>query len=261
MALVGIALSASLSAVLDLTNLATGVESLLAGLIGTAISLQVDALARAERRFELRGLVRGDPWLAAALTPIVEGTRQAVEAYPDTRIAAEARRRYERFRAETDQLRAGRIVRPDQDFQDLFGATGTATHRLEAVTNVMPRASGELSWWNSDAGRHHWRLNLDALARGVQITRIFIFTELTPELRALVDRQRQAGVRVGLLPSATVSRSLHVNAVLFDGTSAWEARMSAHGEISENVFTVNAGDLERLRDTFATCLSLADLVE
>lgn len=253
----GIVLSIGLSVTLDLTNAATGVESLLAGLMGITVSLLVDSLVRAERRFHLRTLMSGAPWLTAAVVPIVEGTREATERYPDSRVAEEARRRFERFVAETEQLRAGRIIRPADDHRDMFGGTRDCTARLEALTNVMPRASGELSWWTSDVGRHYWTVNLEALRRGVQITRIFAYATMTDELRELLEEQRRAGVRVGLLPWGAVDRSLHLNLILWDGTSSWEGRMSAHGEISEHHFSVNPADLDRLDRAFRSCENIA----
>jgi hypothetical protein len=259
-AMIGIALSVLLSVALDLTNAATGVESLLAGLMGTTISLLVDSLARSERRFHMRTLMEGAPWLTSAITPIVEGTREAIETYPGTRVAVEARRRFDRIRAETDLLRAGRIVRPGGDNQDLLGATRDCASRLDAMTNVMPRASGELSWWTSDVGRHYWAVNLDAIGRGVRITRIFAYVAMTDHLRELLDTQRAAGVRVGLLPWGSVDRSLHLNLTIWDGASAWEGRMSAHGEISENQFSVNDGDLDRLTNAFEICENVATFV-
>ncbi|MEU7757065.1 hypothetical protein [Micromonospora sp. NPDC049171] len=260
-ALVGISISISLSVTLDLTNAATGVESLLAGLMGTTISLLVDSLARAERRFHLRTLLEGPHWLVHAVPEVVTGTREAVERHPHTRVADEARRRFERFRADTDQLRVGRIIRPGGDCQDLLGGTRECVRRLDAVTNVMPRASGELSWWRGEIGRHYWAANTEALARGVRITRVFLHAGLTDELTALVRAQHQAGVRVGLLPWGVVDASRHVNLTLWDGTACWEGRMSAHGEITENQFSVNAGDLARLSDVFEVCVEAATFLD
>ncbi|MCO1599698.1 hypothetical protein M8C17_31525 [Micromonospora sp. RHAY321] len=260
-ALVGILLSISLSVTLDLTNAATGVESLLAGLMGTTISLLVDSLARAERRFHLRTLLEGPPWLVHAVPEVVTGTREAVERHPGTRVAEEARRRFERFRAQTEQLRAGRIVRPGDDCQDLLGGTRDCVRRLDAVTNVMPRASGELSWWRSDIGRHYWAANVEALGRGVRITRVFLHAGLTDELTELVRAQRRAGVRVGLLPWGVVDASRHVNLTVWDGTACWEGVMSAHGEITENQFSVNAADLARLTDVFDVCVEAATFLD
>ena len=260
-AIMGIGLSVCLSVALDLTGAATGVESLLAGLMGTTLSLVVDSLARSERRFHLRTLMAGEPWLTSAITPIVEGTRDAVATYPGTRVEVEARRRFDRFRAETEQLRAGRIIRPGADYQDLVGATRACTSRLDALTNVMLRDSGEMNWWHGKIGRHYWRGNVDAVARGVRVTRIFVYVDMTDPLRVLIDEQRAAGVRVGLLPWGTVDRSLHLNLVVWDGTSSWEGRMSAHGEITENLFSVNPTDLDRLVNAFETCEDVATFLD
>lgn len=257
----GIVGSIALSVALDVTGAATGVESLLAGLMGITISLLVDSLVRAERRFHLRTLLSGPAWLTSAVVPIVEGVREATESYPGTRVAVEARRRFERFAAETGQLRAGRIIRPADDYQDMLGATRDCVVRLDALTNVMPRASGELSWWTGDVGRHHWAVNLEALRRGVTITRIFAYAAMTDELRELLEEQRRAGVRVGLLPWGAVDRSLHLNLIVWDGTSSWEARMSAHGEISEHHFSVNPDDLDRLGRAFESCENAATFLD
>ncbi|WP_326557071.1 hypothetical protein [Micromonospora sp. NBC_01796] len=260
-ALAGIGLSVALSVALDLTGAASGVESLFAGLLGTTISLLVDSIARAERRFELRTLVAGEPWLTEALVPIMTGTREAVEHYPDTRVAAEARRRFDRLRVETGHLRAGRIIRPGTDHRDLIEATRDCVGRLDAITNVLPWTGGEPNWWGSDVGRYYWTLNLQALARGVTITRIFGYHQLTDQLRELVDDQRRAGVRVGLLPWRSVDRSLDLNLAVWDGTSAWEGRMTPHGEIGENVFSVNPDDLDRLRTAYQTCARVATFTD
>ncbi|MEH0822615.1 MULTISPECIES: hypothetical protein [unclassified Micromonospora] len=256
-ALIGITLSIALSVALDLTNAASGVESLLAGLMGITISLLVDSLARAERRFHLRTLLDGPPWLVQSTPQLVSAVREAAERHADTRVAAQARHRYEQFRIEAEQLAAGRIVRPGDDDEDLIGATRDCTRRLDGLTNLAPRASGELSWWRSEIGRRYWEANLAALARGVRITRVFVYATLSDELTELVDEQRRAGVRVGLLPLGALSPHLHVNLALWDGASCWEAKMSVHGEITENQFSVNRADVDRLTRVFDQCASVA----
>ncbi|TDC26309.1 hypothetical protein E1211_30245 [Micromonospora sp. 15K316] len=257
-ALFGIALSVSLSITLDLTGAATGVESLLAGLMGITISLLVDSLARAERRFHLRTLLDGPPWLARSTPQLIGAVREAAEAHAGTRVAAVAQRRYEEFRLEVEQLAAGRIIRRGDDDEDLIGATRDCHRQLLGLTNVMPRVSGELSWWRGDVGRRYWEANLAALARGVTITRIFIYAELGDELSELVQTQRRAGVRVGLLPFGAVSPHLNVNLAVWDGSGCWEAKMTAHGEISENQYSINRTDVDRLTRVFRLCADVAD---
>ncbi|MEU3456811.1 hypothetical protein ABZ671_24895 [Micromonospora sp. NPDC006766] len=256
-ALIGIMLSIFLSVTLDLTNAATGVESLLAGLMGITISLVVDSLARAERRFHLRTLLDGPSWLVSTTPQLAGAVREAAERHAGTRVAAEAQRRYEEFRLEAEQLAAGRIVRRGDDEEDLVGATRDCKREMVGLTNVMPRFSGELSWWRGDVGRRYWEANLAALARGISITRIFLYATLSDELSELVETQRRAGVRVGLLPHGAVSAHLHVNLAVWDDSSCWEARMSAHGEISENQFSVNRSDVERLTRIFRHCADAA----
>lgn len=256
-ALVGISLSILLSVTLDLTNAATGVESLLAGLMGITISLVLDSLARAERRFHLRTLLDGPPWLVRATPQVAGALREAAERHAGTRVAAEAQRRFEEFRRQAEQLAAGRIIRPGDDDEDLVGATRDCAREMFGLTNVMPRVSGELSWWRGDVGRRYWEANVAALARGVRITRVFVYATLSPELSELVEAQRRAGVRVGLLPIGAVSPHLHVNLAVWDGSSCWEGRMTAHGEISENEFSVHPADVERLTRVFRSCADVA----
>ncbi|MBM0234438.1 hypothetical protein JNW91_22925 [Micromonospora sp. STR1_7] len=256
-ALVGITLSITLSVILDLSNAASGVESLLAGLMGITISLLVDSLARAERRFHLRTLLDGPPWLVRTTTELAGAMREAAEQHAGTRVATEAQRRYEQFRLEAEQLAEGRIIRRGDEDEDLVGATRSCVQRLDALTNVMPRVSGELSWWRSEIGRRYWEANRAALDRGVQITRVFVYVTLTDELSALVRQQREAGARVGLLPFGVVSPQLHVNLTVWDGSSCWEARMTAHGEIGENQFSVNRRDVDRLTRVFDLCANAA----
>ncbi|MGC4795495.1 hypothetical protein ACLQ3H_15380 [Micromonospora saelicesensis] len=256
-ALVGITLSITLSIVLDLSNAASGVESLLAGLMGITISLLVDSLARAERRFHLRTLLDGPPWLVRTTTELAGAIREAAEQHAGTRVAVEAQRRYEQFRLEAEQLADGRIIRRGDEDEDLVGATRACVRRLDGLTNVMPRVSGELSWWRSEIGRRYWEANVEALQRGVQITRVFVYATLTDDLSALVEKQRAAGARVGLLPLGVVSPHLHVNLTLWDGSSCWEAHMTAHGEIGENQFSVNRTDVARLTRVFDLCANAA----
>ncbi|MFI7609056.1 hypothetical protein ACIBTV_28615 [Micromonospora sp. NPDC049366] len=256
-ALVGITVSIALTLMLDLTNAASGVESLLAGLMGITISLLVDSLARAERRFHLRTLLDGPPWLVRTTTQLAEAMREAVDQHAGTRVAAEAQQRYEQFRLEAEQFAQGRIIRRGDEDEDLIGATRSCVRRLDALTNVVPRVSGELSWWRSEIGRRYWETNRAALERGVRITRVFVYVRLTDDLSELVEQQRRAGVRVGLLPLGVVSPQLHVNLAIWDGSSCWEARMTAHGEIGENQFSVNASDVSRLTRVFDICKNAA----
>ncbi|WP_167517578.1 hypothetical protein, partial [Micromonospora orduensis] len=64
-----------------------------------------------------------------------------------------------------------------------------------------------------------------------------------------------------LLPWGVVEASRHVNLTLWDGAACWEGGMSAHGEITENQFSVNAADLARLTDVFEACVEAATVLD
>ena len=171
-ALTGVILSIIVSVALDLTGAASGVESFLACLMGITLSLVLDSTVRAERRYRIRELVDGAPWLAESLVPLADATGEVQRRYPGTPIAAAGQAGYARLGEELEDLRHGRIVRPRGDYEHLLQATRDCRQSLLGVTNVLVELPGRgLAWWRDDIGRQYWQANLDALARGVRIER------------------------------------------------------------------------------------------
>lgn len=169
------------------TGAASGVESLQAGLLGIIIALVLDASARAERRFQLRTMIYGTGWLPGELTTLAATVQEITSRYPDTEVEAEARRRFHHLAEELDELRRGRITRSSAENEHLIAAVAGCLVSIEAVTNI----TGPPQWWRTDFGRRYWQANLDALARGVRISRVFICDRLTDDLTALLrDRSR-----------------------------------------------------------------------
>lgn len=252
--LTGLGLALALSLGLDVTGAATGVESLLAGLLGATITLLLDATARAEQRFELRGALEATDWLRGEVRSLAAAVREISQQQPAAEIAAETHQRFTRLREGLDDLRQGRIVRPGNDYELLMSATGSCRERMEAVTNLVSSGTGGYRWWRADHGRRYWEANLAALARGVAITRIFICASLTEDVRAIVDEQREAGVNTVLVKADDVDPTARINLVVWDGRRAWTSDMNAHGDTVGNVFCVNDRDLRRLGAAFDACL-------
>lgn len=258
-AVIGITVSIVVSVALDLTNAATGVESFLACLMGITIALLLDANARAERRFRLRGMMEATPWLADTLTPIVAATAEIESRYAGTLVGAEAPARYAALADHLEELRRGRIVRQRRDNEHLLAGTRASKYTVCAVTNAVAGPPGaQFAFWTSDIGRQYWQANLDALQRGVRITRIFIYTRMTSRLRDLIAEQERAGVRVGRLRADGVRAESQLNLALWDDATAWEARLNARGEIVHNIFTLNGQDVARLTAAFQACERAAD---
>jgi hypothetical protein len=253
-ALTGVILSIIVSVALDLTGAASGVESFLACLMGITLSLVLDSTVRSERRYRLRELVDAVPWLSESLTPLAAATNDIQHRYAGTSVALAAQAGYARLAEELDDLRHGRIVRPRGDYEHLLQATRDCRRTLLGVTNVLVELPGRgLAWWGSAIGRQYWRANKDALARGVRIERIFLYTSMTAELDQLVTEQIDAGVQVRLVQATTVDPALWQNLALWDGICGWEAKLNAGGEIVGNIFTMSEPDLARLTATFQAC--------
>jgi hypothetical protein len=231
------------------TGVASGVESLLAGLLGATISLQLDATARAERRFELRRLLADPHWLGEVMTSASDAAREIGRRYPGTVLEDEAKQRLQRAAAGLAELTGGSLVREHGDYQDLFEGTRRCTGTLHALTNV----AAEPQWWTSEVGRSHWRLNEAALARGVRIRRVFIGHEPTDPVLAVMREQARAGVEVSWARVSALPRAGHLNLVVWDGSSAWRAQMSPHGEIAGNVFVLDRQAVHDLERAFELC--------
>jgi hypothetical protein len=253
-ALAGIGLSVVGSVLLDLTNAASGAESFLACLMGVTVSLVLDSTIRAERRYRIRGMIESAPWFGEVLVPLAAAAGDIERRYGAGPIADEARRRYRHLAEHLDELCHGQITRPGDDYQDLLASTRSCEHTLHAVASVLAHLpENGAGWWTNDLGREYWQANLDALHRGVRIKRLFIYSVMTDELTELVAEQEDAGVVVGLVPADAVDSALWHNLAIWDGASAWEARLNATGKIVGNTFTVNETDLTRLHAAFRTC--------
>jgi hypothetical protein len=256
-ALVGVLLSVGLAVALDLTDVAGTADSFLAGLMGTTLALVLDATARAERRFQLRGMLEAADWLPSLLTRAAASVAEIAERYPDSLAEAEARRRIRNLTEELEELQRGRIIRPHNDYDHLLTGVEHCQRSLDGITNAVR----EPDWWHTELAQHYWRANRAALERGVRIRRIFIYDRLTPELAALVEQQHRAGVQVALAHRRVLDPASNVNIALFDGRSAWQGQMNAHAEIVGNVYLVNRHDVDQLTETFERCWTTASPYE
>jgi hypothetical protein len=252
-ALIGVCLSGGLAVGLDVTGAADGVESLLAGLMGTVVALVLDASARAERRFQLRQMFEAVPWLPELVARAAVAVTDIVQEYPDGDVEAEAYQRIQQLTEDLDELRRGRIVRSRDDYEHLIMRTEKCHATLDAITNI----NSEPHWWQTDLARRYWQANVAAIARGIRIRRIFIYDQLTTELRKLLEEQHQAGVKVAIVHYRTIDPASHLNFAVWDNQWVWEGKMNAQAEIISNVLMVDMQDVRRFNALFRRCWDAA----
>jgi hypothetical protein len=223
-------------------------ESVLIGLVGLVLSLELDILLRMDRRDQLTGLIDGPPWVAAHMTRISSSLDAVTATFGDTIVQGEAEQRLAAFAVELDELAQGRVRTGAEDVRYLMTATLRCKRELVAITNLQPNGDGT-SWWDSAIGQNYWRENVNAIRRGVRVGRIFITDDddVGEALEAIVSTQCDAGADVFVIPRRLVPMKYQRNIAIWDDDVAWEADMNAAGLPIEYVYAHSRHDIERLR--------------
>ncbi len=149
-------------------------------------------------------------------------TAEIVKRDPDPIVRSDIAAVYRHLNDDLEDILHGRVCFTAGDSRPFVVRTVHCRRRMRAVTNI---AEFGPEWWESPVGGAYWEANLQALARGVEIIRVFIATDRTdPGLLTILAEQRTAGVDVLVLDRAAVPEELHVNLVVWDESYAWEGR-------------------------------------
>ncbi|PRX64713.1 hypothetical protein B0I32_10874 [Nonomuraea fuscirosea] len=251
--IIGTALSVLLGVIFYVREDTAQGLALVAGLIGGVITLQVQTLLREKRRVDhetkvgqMVATIEKIPWLPDLMLPMLRAAKHVEREYAATPAVDACRAAFEDCLRTLADLERGHFRSTYGDnavFQRLIGQT---KHTMCATS--VP--SVDLDWWNEPVGRQYWQAQLDALARGVTIRRVFIYKEWTAELDSLAREQLAAGVKVLKVRAERLPPALRVISGLWDGTCGHELSYTAAGEAVYDTFTVSPPDLERLMTQF-----------
>lgn len=247
------------------TDLTTALASF-AGLIGITITLQVDFLLRerAEREVATRQqrLMRGIEavvWLPDLLDQAIGALTAIEDDYDGTMAVDLARRAFEACLAQLKDLRRGHYFSADGD----PSPSSPVTELNERVQHsiMASNSAADLGWWlGTSFGRdEYWRSNQRALARGVKITRIFIYETWSAEMDALARTQHAEGVRVMRVAVDLLPRTLRDSFVVWDGRCSYQDRVNGAGEWLGQDFTFAPQDVDLMIDHFKNIESTAEL--
>jgi hypothetical protein len=235
-----------------------------AGLVGTTITLQVESLlrdreehehlTRQQRLFEQLEVI---PWLPDLLDHAIGAYTLIEQIYGDTMAVDLARKAFDDCRIRLEELQRGHYVTADAD-----ESPNSPVHALteQLRESLLATSSGDdISWWLAPSlSRNYWRLNVEALKRGVTIKRIFIYRDWSGPLETLAMAQHQAGVQVLRVPEHQLPPILRLNIVIWDENCGLEPRHNAAGEWIASSFTFAARDLALLVDRFRLIESFAE---
>ena len=262
---IGIVLSVALGVVFYFrTDVSTAIACF-AGLVGTTITLQVESLFRERRDREettrqqrLVGRIEDFTWMPELLDNALGALSVIEQNYGGTMAVELARKAFDDCLTQLKDLQRGHYSTPDDD----YSPNSPVNALNERVKHSMSATSvgGDLDWWlGATFGRDaYWRLNVQALERGVEIKRIFIYETWTDELEALAKTQHERGVRVLRVARHLLPISLQLNLVIWDGVCCFEPKHTPSGEYVGQSFTFAAQDVALMLDRFKAIESSAE---
>ena len=209
----------------------TAFEGFVLALIGTVLSLNLDALLRpgALQPAELR---QSAPWAPTVMDDVLTSL---FSIYDDAQsdldpFRPSAERAVRQVAATLQQMASGNwaIGLRTQFEEFLIDGTNGATHTIRSVTIQ----SHDEERWDSEWGRRYWAANVTALARNVQIRRIFLIEQFTPYIQDLIEVQKAAGVAIKVMVNdgSDIPPRLYHNILIWDTTGAAESDVSARGD-------------------------------
>lgn len=231
-----------------------------AGLLGVVIVIQVQLVlmmltrARTDTRTgRIVEAIEGSTWLSPVMDEILASTASIEREFGSTPAVMACNQVFQDCHDRLIDLQRGHFSVPYGEMQLINTLTNNAEKTLWA-TSVQEI---DLAWWLTPKSQHYWKLQQDALARGVKVTRIFIYHDWNNDLAKLAAAQVQAGVEVMRMRRDDILPQSRTDMIIWDEACAYETRSNAVGEPVLNFFTVARQDLERASDQFRAIRTLA----
>jgi len=108
-------------------------------------------------------------------------------------------------------------------------------------------------------GDEYQRLNLEAVDRGVEVERIFIYTEWTGEIDERIRKQAVAGVHTLRVHEAALRSELRSDMAIWDESYGSELSFNASGEIVDSYVTFSPQDVGRLLERYNRIRTKAEI--
>jgi len=248
---IGISVSVGTAVILVLIGQDSAI-SLLSGLVITAITLMIDVIARLRESEEriLKTSVLGasivrDPWLLSTIQQIVDdylavkdhrfGTfaRGAIQALTDCRDVLHG--------LVEGHMTVGALS------QFTFGRSG-----INEVRNTMKAVQyANPGYWRTKYGERYFQSNVEAIKRGVKITRIWLQDrETLNNYRDIIEAQEKAGIRVLIALLDEVPRGLHEDYLIADDEVLVKLELTLDGHSKAERISVDPIEVQRALANF-----------
>lgn len=224
-----------------------------AGLLGIIITLQIQSMTKERQRAEhqtrigaMISTMESSPGLLDVVESMLSSARKVEASYLGTPAMNAYRQTMEECRTRLTELEGGRFHVPYSDNE--LALSLCENLRREFLATSVP--ANDLAWWLEPEGGQYWRTQLQALAQGVQIRRVFIHTGWSDDVDQLAREQQRAGVEVRRIHRERLPVGARGIIGIWDERCGVEVVYDASGEAALFSYTVAPSDLDRLRRQF-----------
>jgi len=193
-------------------------------------------------------------WLPDRIESITSDIANIEERYARTVVPDALQRVLDGFEAQLHELERGHLYVDSYD-------PGIKIELLKQAPSIMRTTSlqgQDLEWHLSETGRRFWQFQLEALRRGWEIRRTFIYDSWVDDLERLAAKHEEAGVQVKRVPAGQLPPGLAVDVTIWGNTVAYEQRVRVDGTTTFDRFSVNEVDIRRCSDLFRRVEDLAE---
>lgn len=252
---IGTLVSIALTVFLLLAGVET-IDGLLIALVSTVITLLVDVLARLGdieerilRAIALERLLASDEELAIVIRQLVEDYLTAKE-WPFELFSRKAHHDLLKCADCLHSLAHGRTtVKPASSFAMGRRAAEMAENSLKAVS------AEPLELWRTKNWQRGLRANADAVARGVQVIRVFVQDEETlSQFSDVLHDHLQADVEVFVVSPDELAANLVEGFLVVDDWLSVVFHMSSDGRLTAETVAIDPVGVEEAIDRFTVIL-------
>lgn len=230
------------------------------GLLGLILSIQIEQISRldarashSDRHSSLMASLEKVSWLLPLVSEIAESAGRVVSDDDLRQLAPIAREKLETCNASLQSLRMGQYRVPAEDVNVLFERTSTATKQILATSVEHV----DLSWWRSEVGTNYLSKNREAIERGVEVERIFIYESLSDDLIEVASQHADAGVTVLMVAKSQLRPEYRIDMIIWDESFAYEIELNSDGVEIANRYTVSPSDITRMLQHYSVVRSCA----
>jgi hypothetical protein len=229
-------------------------------LLGLTVTLILELISRLERRqevinmaFRVAEVLEKTPDISEDLTEAVILAGTVVDRSGGRHYQEALKQVTSNFREAVESLYRG-------DLRITIGS-GPVLSEQAALTKSTVRATSVVTvdeaWWSSPAGQMYAQASVDAMNRGVSVTRIYIFEgEPSPRMQDVMSEQQAQGTHVYAIDRQEVPSHLRINVVVFDERAVYDIKETDDPKSPVRMLYTNRADVQASIQKFEQLLQL-----